>query len=70
MAVAKLPEPVLFNAWKHHAGALRAFIAAAVRQGEPGLAELARRLVAVGTELMDLYTDRTSPCTSLDAGKR
>jgi len=52
----EVPPPILFNAYKHHAGALRRYIAEASRKGEPGLAEMASRLVVIGTELMDLYT--------------
>jgi hypothetical protein len=57
----EVPPPVLFNAYKHHAGALRRYIAGAARKGEPGLAELASRLVVIGSELMDLYTGALSP---------
>jgi hypothetical protein len=56
-----VPPPVLFNAWKHHAGAIRRGIADVVRGGPPALAELAPRLVVIGTELMDLYTGRVPP---------
>jgi hypothetical protein len=55
------PPPVLFNAWKHHAGFLRRQIAGAVQRGGPGLEELARGLVVVGTDLMDLYVGALSP---------
>jgi hypothetical protein len=55
------PPPVLLNVYKHHAGALRQHIAAAVAAGRPGLTELAERLVVIGTELMDLYTGAVSP---------
>jgi hypothetical protein len=56
-----VPPPVLFNAWKHHAGALRRRIAEAARAGPEGLAALAPRLLVIGTELMDLYTGAQSP---------
>jgi hypothetical protein len=59
--VGEVPEPVLFNTWKHHAGALRARIWEAAARGEAGLAELAGRLVVQGSELMDLYTGALSP---------
>jgi hypothetical protein len=55
------PVPVLLNTWKHHAGALRHAIARAVRAGEPGLHDLAARLVVTGTELMDLYLGALTP---------
>jgi hypothetical protein len=57
----EVPPPVLFNAYKHHAGALRRYIAEAVSRGEAGLAEMASRLVVIGTELMDLYTGSMTP---------
>jgi hypothetical protein len=57
----EVPPPVLFNAYKHHAGALRRYIIEAARKGEPGLAEMASRLVVIGTELMDLYTGTLAP---------
>jgi hypothetical protein len=57
----EVPPPVLFNAYKHHAGALRRYITEAARRGEPGLAEMASRLVVIGTELMDLYTGALTP---------
>src|SRR5947209_775435 len=55
------PAPVLFNAWKHHAGFLRQRVGEAVAAGALALDALARQLVVIGTELMDLYTGRLSP---------
>lgn len=56
-----VPEPVLFNTWKHHAGALRRRVAEAARRGDDGLAELPRGLVVTGDGQMDLYTGRMTP---------
>ncbi len=53
--------PVLFNTWKHHAGALRHRIAEYVRRGPSSLAGLAREMVVIGAKLMDLYVGRFSP---------
>ncbi len=53
--------PVLFNTFKHHAGALRAGIADVVDRGPIALGEIGSRLAAVGTRLMDLYTGALSP---------
>lgn len=53
------PSPVLFNTWKHHAGALRHRIAEAIRSG--ALPDLAGELVVIGSKLMDLYVGRFSP---------
>jgi hypothetical protein len=53
--------PVLFNTFKHHAGALRARIAALAAAGPDALAEMGARLAVLGTKLMDLYTGRLSP---------
>lgn len=53
-----VPPPVLFNAWKHHAGALRQRIAATTAET---LAPLASSLVVIGTQLMDLYTGDLVP---------
>jgi hypothetical protein len=52
---------VLFNTWKHHAGAIRSRIEAAAALGESGLRGLADQLPVVGTELMDLYTGSLTP---------
>jgi hypothetical protein len=49
-----VPVPVLFNAWKHHAGWVRGRIREAT--GEDGLKELADAVVVVGAKLMDFYT--------------
>src|SRR6266511_3779059 len=57
----EIPKPVLFNTWKHHAGALRHRIAEAVRRGKDALPELAGELVVIGSKLMDLYVGRFSP---------
>jgi hypothetical protein len=57
----EIPKPVLFNAWKHHAGALRRRIRQAVRTGPAGLDDLAAQMVVIGTELMDLYHGRLTP---------
>jgi hypothetical protein len=56
-----VPPPVLFNPWKHHAGALRCRIAETARAGPDGLTTLAPQLLVIGTELMDLYTGELSP---------
>jgi hypothetical protein len=56
-----VPPPILFNPWKHHAGALRQRIADTVRGGETALAALPGQLLVIGTELMDLYTGPLSP---------
>src|SRR5437870_4237887 len=53
--------PVLFNAWKHHAGALRQRIAEIAVQGETAWAALPARLLVVGGGLMDLYTGPLKP---------
>jgi hypothetical protein len=53
--------PVLFNTFKHHAGSLRARIAALVEQGPAGLCDAARWSAVLGTKLMDLYTGQLSP---------
>jgi hypothetical protein len=53
--------PVLFNTFKHHAGALRARIAAAAERGPAGLVEAGPRLVVLGSKLMDLYTGALTP---------
>jgi hypothetical protein len=56
-----VPPPVLFNAWKHHAGALRRRIAEAAAGGPAALADLPAQLLVMGTELMDLYTGPLTP---------
>jgi hypothetical protein len=56
-----VPSPVLFNPWKHHAGALRRRVAEVARAGPAALAGLAPQLLVMGTELMDLYTGPLSP---------
>jgi hypothetical protein len=57
----EVPAPVLMNTWKHHAGALRQRIRAAVANGPAGLDELAGQMVVIGSELMDLYTGLLTP---------
>jgi hypothetical protein len=57
----EIPPPVLFNTWKHHAGALRGRIREFASRGESGLCDLAGRLIVLGTELMDLYTGAFTP---------
>jgi hypothetical protein len=54
-------RPALFNTYKHHAGALRARVAAAVQAGPGALPEWAGRVAVLGTKLMDLYTGPLSP---------
>ncbi len=56
-----VPAPMLFNLWKHHAGTIRRRIAA-VAGGQPAaLEQIARQLVKIGTELMDLYIGSLAP---------
>jgi hypothetical protein len=62
----EVPPPVLFNTWKHHAGALRERIGEFASHGEDGLRALADRLVVLGTELMDLYTGAFTPVELAD----
>ncbi len=57
----EVPAPVLFNTWKHHAGALRARIATLSQEGDGALAEVGARMAVLGTKLMDLYTGQLSP---------
>jgi hypothetical protein len=56
-----VPPPILFNPWKHHAGAIRRRIAQVAGAGPAALAGLAPQLLVMGTELMDLYTGPLSP---------
>jgi hypothetical protein len=60
-ALFEVPDPVLLNTWKHHAGALRHRIRLTAHGGQAGLIELAGQLVVLGTELMDLYVGRLAP---------
>jgi hypothetical protein len=53
--------PVLFNTFKHHAGALRRRIAAIAADGPAALAEFGAHMAVLGTKLMDLYTGRLWP---------
>jgi hypothetical protein len=53
--------PVLFNTYKHHAGALRVRIRDLARQGEAALDQLTGQTVVLGTKLMDLYTGSLWP---------
>ena len=63
----EVPPPILFNTFKHHAGALRARMEAAVAGGDEGLRQAAERLAVLGTNLMDLYVGPLSP---RDVGER
>jgi hypothetical protein len=56
-----VPPPILFNAWKHHAGALRQQIADVRASGVEALVVLPGQLLVMGTELMDLYTGALLP---------
>jgi hypothetical protein len=57
----EVPRPILFNTYKHHAGALRVRIASVAAAGPGALAELAGRIAVFGTQLMDMYTGPLSP---------
>ena len=56
-----VPYPVLFNAWKHHAGWLAQRIDRAIADGEAGVARLAAETVVIGARLMDLYVGPLPP---------
>jgi hypothetical protein len=58
----EVAAPVLFNLWKHHAGAVRRQIRKAAAAGPDALAPLARELVVIGADLMDFYVGRLEPC--------
>jgi hypothetical protein len=53
--------PVLFNTYKHHAGALRRRVEQLARAGPSALAEAATQAAVLGNKLMDLYTGRLWP---------
>jgi hypothetical protein len=55
----EVAPPVLFNTWKHHAGALRERIAET--RDAAALPGLAAQLAVVGSELMDLYVGALTP---------
>jgi hypothetical protein len=57
----EVPVPVLFNTFKHHAGALRVRIRQAAQRGEQALVEMAQQTIVLGTTLMDLYTGALWP---------
>ena len=56
-----VPQPVLLNVWKHHAGAIRQRIQQAIQGGDAALGEMADQLLVMGTELMDLYIGKLTP---------
>ena len=56
-----VPHPVLFNAWKHHAGWVREQVELAANGGEDGLTALAEAVVVCGTKLMDFYLGTLTP---------
>lgn len=53
--------PVLFNTFKHHAGALRARVRAVAAGGDEAVRLAADRVAVLGTKLMDVYTGALSP---------
>ena len=57
----EVPPPILFNAWKHHAGALRQRVRDVGAAGAGALDALPGQLLVMGTELMDLYTGAMLP---------
>jgi hypothetical protein len=59
--LADVPAPVLFNTWKHHAGAMRQRLRALAQEGPKALVTLPRQLQVIGTELMDLYVGALAP---------
>ena len=57
----EVPPPVLFNAGKHHAGALRDRITRLAAGGPASLVGIAAALANLGHGLMDLYTGPLPP---------
>jgi hypothetical protein len=53
--------PVLFNTFKHHAGALRQRVRAVAAGGDDALRQAASHVAILGTKLMDVYTGALSP---------
>ncbi len=53
--------PILFNYWKHHAGALRLEIDRVAEDRASALLTLPKQLLVIGTELMDLYIGQLMP---------
>jgi hypothetical protein len=53
--------PVLFNTFKHHAGAVRGRIRSVVAAGPAALEEFAASVAVLGAKLMDFYTGSLTP---------
>lgn len=62
-----LPEPVLFNRWKHHAGAIRERIQTVAASGRDAIAALPPELVVIGSDLMDLYLGELDPVAVVES---
>jgi hypothetical protein len=56
-----LPEPFLFNCWKHHLGYIKRQLEKYVDKGEAGAGKLKSNLLLLGESQMDLYTGSLSP---------
>ena len=56
-----LPEPFLFNCWKHHLGYIRYQLRNYIQKGEDGAGKLKSNLLLLGESQMDLYTGSLSP---------
>lgn len=63
LASDDVPAPVLFNIWKHHAGAIRQRITGAISAGPESLARLPAELRVIGADLMDFYVGALPPPT-------
>lgn len=57
----EVPAPIVFNLWKHHAGAIRRRIQDAAALGREGVAALPTAILVLGDGLMDLYLGPLTP---------
>ena len=56
-----LPEPVLLNCWKHHAGFIRSKIVEYKKHPETFRGQLQKEILLIGNSLMDLYLGDFTP---------
>lgn len=57
----EIPEPVLLNCWKHHAGFIRSKIIDYKVRQDTDYNSLTKKILLIGNSLMDLYLGEMTP---------
>ncbi len=57
----EIPEPILLNCWKHHAGFIKAMVSEYKNHSESRAESFRKEILSIGGSIMDLYLGELTP---------